>query len=82
MDERHASLLETIGNLPPVDEDGDQVEAVLTKFVLVAEWVDAEGSKYLIKRSANGMGEPLPEWDIEGVLFHSLFAKGFRLADI
>lgn len=68
-----SDLAQHISELPPVDNDGEPVEAILTKFVLVAEWMDGEGSRYLTKRSANGVGENITPWDSKGMLFEALF---------
>ena len=69
----HFDLAQAISELPPHDPDGDEVEAMLTKFVLVSEWVDTEGNRYLTKRSATGMGENIPHWDEKGLLHEGLF---------
>lgn len=70
------SLGEAVAKFPPFDpETGDTVEGFLSKFVLIAEWVDSEGNRYLIRRSENGMGEGVASWDANGLLYEGLFGK-------
>ena len=65
-------LAQFIQSHPPSDPDGDVIESVLTKFVLISEWVDGEGNRYLVRRYANGTGDNVPIWDIKGMLYESL----------
>ena len=72
---QQSALAKYISGLPPLDNEGEPVEAMLTKFILVAEWIDGEGSKYLTKRSANGVGESIATWDTKGLMFEALFGE-------
>lgn len=74
--EEDQNLANAISEFPPHDPhdpDESEVEAMLTKFVVVSEWVDTEGNRYLAKRSATGMGESVPHWDVKGLLHEGLF---------
>jgi len=69
-------LAKKIEEHPPIDpESGDQIQGFLGKFVVIAEWMDIDGNKYLVRRSGNGMGEPVPSWDVNGLMFESLHGK-------
>lgn len=68
------NLSDSIAKFPPIDpETGEHIEGFLGKFVVIAEWVDSEGSRYLVRRSENGMGEGVATWDINGLLYEALF---------
>lgn len=71
--QQQVELAEHISGFPPVDDDGDPITAVLTKFILIAEWIDAEGSRYITRRATNGEGDSVPSWDVSGLLVEALF---------
>lgn len=59
-----------------VQEDGPDFEgtvATLTGWVIVAEWMDSEGQKWLSKNSADAAGEQLTLWQTKGMLHEALF---------
>ncbi len=70
---QNAALAERISEYPPVDEENEKIESMLTKFVVVCEWIDGQGNRYLTKRSSDGTGEAIPGWDVKGLLHEGLF---------
>ena len=70
------ALVASVEEYPPTDpESGEQIEGFLGKFVILSEWMDNEGNRYLVRKSANGMGEQIPTWDTNGLLFEGLFGR-------
>ena len=37
-------LIQKLSEFPPRDRDGNEVEAILTKCILIMEWTDVEGN--------------------------------------
>lgn len=72
-DRNQDELAQDISEYPPVDEDGNPIEAVLTRFVLLSEWMDAEGNDYLTMSHASGSGGSLSPWETKGMLYEALF---------
>lgn len=71
-------LAKKIEEHPPVDpESGEEINGFLGKFVVVSEWMDVQGNKYLVRRSGNGMGEAVATWDVNGMLFEGLHGHFF-----
>lgn len=66
-------LIQTVSELPPIDDDGQPIEAMLTKFVLVAEWMDSTGERWLTKSGVSGHGDKITEWDQKGLFHEALF---------
>lgn len=53
-------------------EEGEMDSPLLLGFVVVAEWMDVEGTRFLTKRSGSGQGEALPQWSVRGYLNEAL----------
>jgi hypothetical protein len=49
----------------------DSKGAVLTSWTYVAEWMDAEGARYLTRDRAQGV----PAWQVKGMLHEALFGQ-------
>lgn len=52
--------------------NGDDEPVVCTGWVLVAEWVDTQGVKWLSVNSGDAAGEPLTTWGKSGMLNEAL----------
>ena len=46
--------------------------SILTGWVVVAEWMADDGSKWLSKNSGDAAGERLTEWGVNGMLHEGL----------
>lgn len=57
----------------PTDPFGEKMTAILTKWVLVAEWHDDKGNVWLTRRFSTGSGGSLALWDMKGMLHEALF---------
>lgn len=57
-------LMEVLAEVPPVDRDGEGNHYFPTRFVLISEWADLKGERWLAQTNSEGM-EP---WDINGFL--------------
>ena len=56
-----------------IQENGTgHFQGVLTGFVLVAEWADLEGRRWLTRLHGNGHGALLPDWQVHGYLHNAL----------
>ena len=57
------------------DEPSEGMEdgAVLTGWVLVAEWLSVDGSSWISRLDGDAAGEPLTSWRREGLLHNALF---------
>jgi hypothetical protein len=56
--------------------DGDEEihGAILTGFVLVAEWMDGDGQRWLsLLHGSNGGESDAPEWQRQGYLHNALY---------
>lgn len=79
-EQQGARLARNIEEFPPRDPETDEViEGWLSKFVVMAEWIDKNGNRYLVKKSANGMGEAIATWDVKGLLFEGLFGAFYTM---
>lgn len=67
------SLAQAISGAPPKDDDGEDMEAILVKWILVTEWADAHGNVWLTRRWATGSGSSLATWDMKGMLHEALY---------
>lgn len=72
MSDVSAQIIDAISKDPPNDEEGNPVTAMLTKCVLVIEWVDGKGQRYLTRRMLMADGSPCPAWDASGMLYEAL----------
>lgn len=54
------------------DQDLHEIGGVLVGWVMVAEWMDLEGRRWLTRLDANADGENLPEWQRNGYLHNAL----------
>lgn len=55
------------------DSSPDLEGSVLTGWVLISEWSDPEGRRWLSRLSGNAGGESSPpSWQIEGYMFNAL----------
>lgn len=75
-EETLATLAQAISHDPPLS-DGEPVEALLTKFVLVAEWMDADGNRWLTRRHGTGQGGGSTIWDAKGMMHEGLFGTSW-----
>jgi hypothetical protein len=71
-----SEMYEAINSAQPLKEKN----AVATAFVVVAEWMDEGGSRWLTMSSGNAAGDDLPTWTIAGLLHSSLY-DGFPEQD-
>lgn len=56
-----------------IAQHGPDIEAgFLIGYVVVAEWIDSEGNRWLTRRSATGQGEYIPAWQMRGYLNEAL----------
>ncbi len=68
-------LAYAISKHPPQDDEGESKECMIMKFLVVAEWIDNDGIRWLTKYGANGNGEVLAEWDVKGMAHEALFGS-------
>lgn len=55
--------------------DGELEEAVLVNAIVVAEWVDLDGNRWISRIATTEGGDRTPPaWTSEGLLHHALFA--------
>jgi hypothetical protein len=47
-------------------------ERLLVNYVVVAEWVDMEGQRWLTRHDGDASGTRLPEWTAQGLLHNAL----------
>lgn len=73
--EKLTQLGDQISNIPPLDSEGEEIEAMLLKYVVVAEWIDPDGSRYMTRRAANTSGDGLPTWEYRGLLHEALYGQ-------
>jgi hypothetical protein len=52
--------------------DGECAQALLLGFVVVAEWMDPDGGRWLSRESGSGSGDDLPKWICRGYLNEAL----------
>lgn len=53
----------------------DGEHAALTGFVLVSEWIDLNGEKWILRNSGCPAGQ-LPKWTADGLLHYALYKLG------
>lgn len=68
-----ATMAQTIQASAADDEDLNG--AALMGWVLVSEWMDGTGSRWLTRLSSDAQGESPPEWQVRGYLHEFLFAS-------
>ena len=61
--------------LSEVIQEHDQIGGVLVGWVLVSEWMDLEGRRWLSRVHANADGSTLPEWQLNGYLHNALHTE-------
>ena len=54
-------------------EDDDVDAAVLTGFVIVCEWIDDKGRRWMSRAAADVWGGSPPEWQVDGYLHNALY---------
>lgn len=54
-------------------EDDNVDAAVLTGFVIVCEWIDNKGRRWLSRAAGDGSGGSPPEWQVDGYLHNALY---------
>lgn len=50
----------------------DIESAFLLGYVVLAEWMDADGTRWLTRNAGNGQGEFIPAWQLNGYLNEAL----------
>lgn len=73
-DERRTQVTELLqrqGPPPPDDDDGDGIrgQAICTGWVLVSEWMDETGERWL----SRGWAPSKAKWEADGMLHESLY---------
>ena len=62
-----------VGESDVFHEDDNVDAAVLTGFVILCEWMDDKGRRWLSRAAGNGSGESLSEWQVDGYLHNALY---------
>ena len=73
--ELQKAILDAISQDPPCDAEGDQIEAFITKTVIVVEWIDGKGNRWLTRRTLLGDGSSGTTWDAGGMLHEALHGE-------
>lgn len=78
VNEQLQELALQLSKLPPIDPETDKpIESFLVKYVVLAEWMDGSGSRYLVRRASTGTGEGISPWDYKGLLHEALFGTSW-----
>lgn len=76
-DPENTEIAETIQQTASDDDELDG--AVLVGYVMIAEWVDPSGERWLSQRTWSPSGPP-PMWTVKGWLHEQLYS-GFSTGD-
>lgn len=71
----HAALQDTLAV-----EDELPESSMLRGWVVVAEWLDPDGNRWLSKKAGGANAESIPDWQLNGYL-HEALDGGFNEAD-
>lgn len=70
--DRRAAISESFQRNAPWDPDDGKV---IVGWVVVCEWLDGDGKRWLSLNSGNADGEELPNWTRDGYLHEGLYGK-------
>jgi hypothetical protein len=59
----------------------EQFEGMCIGWVMVSEWVDTEGKRWLMRLDSNASNEGLASWTRMGYLFDAVFGGGWNEED-
>jgi len=68
-------IIDAISKDPPLGVDDQEIAAFVTKCVVVVEWIDENGNRWLTRRTLMADGRPGPAWDAAGLLFEALHGE-------